>query len=125
MLPFGMRQRAADRPPVQVTKDGVPVIWHDDTAIWRTSTGALRSAAIADLTLAEFKALSRSNCACSAGNCLSGALADGCDAPKTAAHQVSSMHGSGANPRMLNSSRSLAFLSWPPLTVAGKATLLC
>jgi len=70
-----------------VTKDGVPVIWHDDTAVWRTPGGAQRSAAIADLTLAEFKALSRPNCSCSAGNCLSGALADGCDAP-TSAHQV-------------------------------------
>ena len=64
------------------------MIWHDDTAVWRTPSEALCSAAIAELTLAEFKALSRSNCACSAGNCFGDALADGCDAPGAAAHQV-------------------------------------
>lgn len=52
-------------PSMQVTKDGVPVIWHDDLAVWRTPSGSTHSALIADLTLSEFKQLSRSNCPCS------------------------------------------------------------
>ena len=50
---------------VQVTKDGVPIIWHDDLAVWRTPSGSTRSALISELTLSEFKQLSRSNCPCS------------------------------------------------------------
>jgi glycerophosphoryl diester phosphodiesterase len=105
-----LRETAEDHPPLQVTKDGVPVIWHDDTAIWRTQSGGLRSAAAADLTLAEFKALSRSNCACSAGNCLSGALADGCDAPHAAAHQVPGLRKFWTQSRKLNSLQALQFV---------------
>ena len=50
---------------VQVTKDGVPVIWHDDRAVWRTPEGCRRDALVSELTLSQFKQLSSSNCACS------------------------------------------------------------
>lgn len=50
---------------VQVTKDGVPVIWHDDRAIWRTPAGSRHDALISELTLSQFKQLSSSNCTCS------------------------------------------------------------
>lgn len=43
---------------VQVTKDGVPVIWHDDVAVWRDgANGTLQSRTIAEMTLQEFKQL--------------------------------------------------------------------
>jgi glycerophosphodiester phosphodiesterase len=42
---------------VQVTADGVPVLWHDDLVLWRRADGGVGSAQIADLTLAEFKRL--------------------------------------------------------------------
>jgi glycerophosphodiester phosphodiesterase len=41
---------------VQVTKDGVPVLWHDD-ALEYGDLGTPTSVAIADLTVAEFEAL--------------------------------------------------------------------
>jgi glycerophosphoryl diester phosphodiesterase len=42
---------------MQVTKDGVPVLWHDDAVVWRQPDGSTISAAIADLTLPEFSSL--------------------------------------------------------------------
>ena len=42
---------------MQVTADGVPVIWHDDYVITRSADGALAHRFIAQLTLAEFKRL--------------------------------------------------------------------
>ena len=41
----------------QVTKDGVPVLWHDDTVVWRQPDGSTTSADIADLMLPEFSSL--------------------------------------------------------------------
>ncbi len=35
----------------------MPVLWHDDVVLWRATDGGVGSAAIADLTLAEFKRL--------------------------------------------------------------------
>jgi glycerophosphoryl diester phosphodiesterase len=42
---------------LQVTADGVPVLWHDDRVVWRQPDGSAASTAIADLTLPEFSAL--------------------------------------------------------------------
>lgn len=41
----------------QVTKDGVPVLWHDDAVVWRQAGGGVASTPIASLTLADFKRL--------------------------------------------------------------------
>jgi glycerophosphoryl diester phosphodiesterase len=41
----------------QVTKDGTPVVWHDNTVLFRDEHGAQQSAAISDLTLTQFKRL--------------------------------------------------------------------
>jgi len=44
---------------VQVTRDGVPVLWHDDGMLVKRGVGEVESHRIRDLTLAEIKALSR------------------------------------------------------------------
>lgn len=40
---------------VQVTADGVPVIWHDDLVQRQTADGAILSSPVSSLTLAEFQ----------------------------------------------------------------------
>ena len=44
---------------LQVTADGVPVIWHDDNVVTREPGGRVVKRHIAQLTLAEFKGLAR------------------------------------------------------------------
>ena len=44
---------------VQVTKDGVPVLWHDDFISVRRGDGEVENFAIRDLTLDELKRVSR------------------------------------------------------------------
>lgn len=44
-------------PVLQVTRDGVPVIWHDDHVLLRSPSGQLSARTIAELDVAEFKAV--------------------------------------------------------------------
>ena len=44
---------------VQVTKDGVPVLWHDDFISVRRGDGEVENSAIRDLTIEQLKKLSR------------------------------------------------------------------
>ena len=44
---------------VQVTADGIPVLWHDDILLVRHGFGPIQSFSIRELELAELKALSR------------------------------------------------------------------
>lgn len=46
---------------VQVTADGVPVIWHDDTVLFGNSTGTYSNKTVADLRFDDFQQLGRSN----------------------------------------------------------------
>ena len=48
---------------VQTTRDGVPVVWHDDSVLVRRGRGPVRKTSIRALTFAELRGLSEAACA--------------------------------------------------------------